>query len=80
MCQGMNNYELLLNNPIHSYDQKHIDIAKLLTPQRVWTFLNMQGKSSSVIFEEMFSVYQEECLSYETVKNWVRKFKSVYPR
>ena len=32
-------------------------------------FLNMQGKSPSVIFEEMFSVYQEECLSYETVKN-----------
>ena len=39
-------------------------------------FLNMQEKSPSVIFEEMFSVYQEECLSYETVKNWVRKFKS----
>ena len=38
--------------------------------------LNMQGKSPSVIFEEMFSVYQEECLSYETVKYWVRKFKS----
>ena len=32
-------------------------------------FLNMQGKSPSVIFEEMFSVYQEECPSYETVKN-----------
>ena len=39
-------------------------------------FLNMQGKSPSVIFEEMFSVYQEECPSYETVKYWVRKFKS----
>ena len=39
-------------------------------------FLNMQGKSPSVIFEEMFSVYQEECPSYETVKHWVRKFKS----
>ena len=39
-------------------------------------FLNMQGKSPSVIFEEMFSVYQEECLSYVTVKYWVRKFKS----
>ena len=38
-------------------------------------FLNMQGKSP-VIFEEMFSIYQEECPSYETVKNWVRKFKS----
>ena len=32
-------------------------------------FLNMQGKSPSVIFEELFSVYQEECPSYETVKN-----------
>ena len=32
-------------------------------------FLNMQGKFPSVIFEEMFSVYQEECPSYETVKN-----------
>ena len=31
-------------------------------------FLNMQGK--------LFGVYQEECLSYETVKNWVREFKS----
>ena len=39
-------------------------------------FLNMQGKSPSVIFEEIFSVYQEECPSYETVKYWVRKFKS----
>ena len=39
-------------------------------------FLNMQGKSSSVIFEEMFSVYQEESPSYETIRNWVRKFKS----
>ena len=39
-------------------------------------FLNMQGKSPSVIFEEMFSVYQEECPSYETAKYWVRKFKS----
>ena len=39
-------------------------------------FLNMQGKSPSVIFEEMFSVYQEECPSYETVKYWVRNFKS----
>ena len=40
------------------------------------TFLNMQGKSPSVIFEEMFSVYEEECPSYETVKYYVRKFKS----
>ena len=32
-------------------------------------FFNMQGKSTSVIFEEMFSFYQEECPSYETVKN-----------
>ena len=32
-------------------------------------FLNMQGKSPSVIFEEMFGVYQEECPSYETVKS-----------
>ena len=39
-------------------------------------YLNMQGKSPSIIFEEMFSVYQEECPSYETVKSWVRKFKS----
>ena len=39
-------------------------------------FLNMQGKSVSVIFDEMFSVYQEECPSFETVKYWVRKFKS----
>ena len=39
-------------------------------------FLKMQGKSPSVIFEEMFSVYQEECPSYETVKHLVRKFKS----
>ena len=38
-------------------------------------FLNMHGKSP-VIFEEMFSVYQEECPSYETVKYWARKFKS----
>ena len=39
-------------------------------------FLNMQGQSPSAIFEEIFSVYQEECPSYETVKYWVRKFKS----
>ena len=26
----------------------------------------------------MFSVYQEECPSYETVKYWVRKFKSCF--
>ena len=39
-------------------------------------FFNMQGKSPSVIFEEIFSFYQEECPSYETVKYWVRKFKS----
>ena len=32
-------------------------------------FLNMQGKSPFVIFEEMLSVYQEECPSYRTVKN-----------
>ena len=32
-------------------------------------FLNMQGKPPSVIFQEMFSVYQEECPSYETVNN-----------
>ena len=38
--------------------------------------LNMQGKPPSVIFEEMSSVYQEECLFYETVKYWGRKFKS----
>ena len=42
----------------------------------VITFLNMQGNSPSVIFEEIFSVYQEECPSYKTVKYWVRKFKS----
>ena len=39
-------------------------------------FLNMQGKPPSIIFEEMFSVYQERCPPYETVKYWVRKFKS----
>ena len=42
-----------------------------MEPLEYWSvieFLNMQGKSPSVIFEE--------CPSYETVKYWVRKTKS----
>ena len=53
-------------------------VAKMepLEYRSVIKFLNMQGKSPSVIFEEMFSLYQEECPSHETVKHWVRKFRS----
>ena len=57
----------------------HLKTVSKMEPfeyRSVIKFLNMQGKSPSVIFEEMFSVYQEECHSYETVKYWVRKFKS----
>ena len=57
----------------------HLKIVSKMEPLEycsVIKSLNMQGKSPSLIFEEMFSVYQEECLSYETVKYWVRKFKS----
>ena len=59
----------------------HLKTVSKMEPleyRSVIKFLNniMQGKSPSVIFEEMFSVYQEESPSYETVKYWVRKFKS----
>ena len=56
----------------------HLKTVSKMEPleRSVIKFLNMQGKSPSVNFEEMFSVYQEECPSYETVKYWVRKFKS----
>ena len=57
----------------------HLKTVSKLEPlenRAVIKFFNMQGRSLSVIFEEMFIVYQEECLSYETVKYWVRKFKS----
>ena len=57
----------------------HLKTVSKMEPleyRSVIKFLNMQGKSPSVIFEEMFSVYQEECPSYETVKYWVIKFKS----
>ena len=50
----------------------HLKTAAKMEPLEypsVIKFLNMQGKSPSVIFEEMFGVYQEECPSYETVKN-----------
>ena len=59
----------------------HLKTVSKMEPleyRSVIKFLNMQGKSPSVNFEEMFSVHQEECPSYETVKNWVRKFKSAF--
>ena len=49
----------------------HLKTVSKMEPSEyhsVIKFLNMQGKSP-VTFEEMFSVYQEECPSYETVKN-----------
>ena len=55
---------------------KTVSKMEPLEYRSVIKFLNMQGKSPSVIFEEMFGVYEEECPSYETVKYWVRKFKS----
>ena len=55
---------------------KTVSKLEALEYPSVVKFLNMQGNSPSVIFEEMFSVYQDECPSYETVKYWVRKFKS----
>ena len=57
----------------------HLKTVSKMEPleyRSVIKFLNMQGKSPYAVFEEMFSVYQEECPSYETVKYWVRKFKS----
>ena len=48
---------------------KTVSEMEPLEYRSVIKFLNMEGKSPSVIFEEMFSVYQEECPSYETVKN-----------
>ena len=47
---------------------KTVSKMEPLESRLVIKFLNMQGKSPSVIFEEIFSVYQEECSSYETVK------------
>ena len=58
-----------------SFDLKTVSKMEPSEYRSVIKFLNMQGKSP-VIFEEMFSVYQEECPSYETIKYWVRKFKS----
>ena len=58
---------------------KTVSEMEPLEYRTVIKFLNMQRKSPSAIFEEIFSVYQEECPSYasnETVKYWVRKFKS----
>ena len=57
----------------------HLKTVSKMEPlgyRSVIKFLNMQGKSPSVIFEEMLSAFQGECPSYETVKYWVRKFKS----
>ena len=57
----------------------HLKTVSKIEPleyRSVIKLFNMQGKFPSVIFEEMFIVYQEECPSYETVKYWVRKFKS----
>ena len=50
----------------------HLKTGSKMEPleyRSVIKFLNMQGKSPSVIFEEMFYVYIEACPSYETVKN-----------
>ena len=49
----------------------HLKTVSKIEPleyRSVIKFLNIQRKSPSVIFEEMFSVYQEECPSYETRK------------
>ena len=48
---------------------KTVSKMEPLEYRSVIKFLNMQGKLPCVIFEEIFSVYQEECPSYETVKN-----------
>ena len=48
---------------------KTVSEMEPLEYRSVIKFLNMQRKSPSVIFKEMFSVYQEECRSYDTVKN-----------
>ena len=50
----------------------HLKTVSKIEPleyRSVIKFLNMQGKYPSVIYEEMFNVYQEKCRSYETVKN-----------
>ena len=54
---------------------KTVSKMETLEYRSVVKFFNVQGKFP-VIFEEMFSVYQEKCPSYETFKYWVRKFKS----
>ena len=58
-----------------SFSSQNSGKMETLEYRSVIKFLNVQGKSP-VIFEEMFSVYQKKCPSYETVKYWVRKFKS----
>ena len=50
----------------------HLKTVSKMEPleyRSVIKFLNMQGKSPSLIFEEMFYVYIEECPYYEIVKN-----------
>ena len=57
----------------------HLKTVSKMEPleyRSVIKFLNMQGKSPSVIFKEMFNVYIEACPSHETVKKLNEKVQN----